>query len=160
MSMRTLSDYFGDAFFAVINTLVRDYAFEIFQTTARYIRGSYVNGIGFMDEDGYLRLLKEVVKEFVKKYEDGLITDLFVEEFENICNDEKACDDIINDNRQGYIDYAVYCAKKSYNIDESSKCDIAFALLLTGFSADVIPEYLYEGIENKYDVIDEITNCL
>lgn len=78
------------------------------------------------------------------------------------CIDEDVCDEILSDSiiTQSYLDYAVRHAKESYDIDETSKCDLAFAVLVSELSFDGIPEYLYEDIEDNYDVVDEITNCL
>ena len=161
--MGTLSEYYGDALLAVINTLMREYAYEIFQNIANDL-GAYSTEeeIEMLDEDDYLRLLDDAVNEFVGENELGLITDLFVEEFENTCIDEDACDDILNDNiiTQSYLDYAVRHAKESYDIDETSKCDLAFAVLVSELSFAGIPEYVCEDIEDNYDVISEIKNCL
>ena len=161
--MGTLSEYYGDALLAVTNTLMRDYASEIFQNIANDLGAYYTEDeIELLDEDDYLRLLNDAVNEFVGENELGLITDLFVEEFENTCIDEDICDEILSDSiiTQSYLDYAVRHAKESYDIDETSKCDLAFAVLVSELSFAGIPEYLYEDIEDNYDIVDEITNCL
>ena len=161
--MGTLSEHYGDVLLSVLNTLMRDYASEIFQNIANDLGAYYTEDeIELLDEDDYLRLLNDAVAEFVGQNEIGLITDLFVDEFETICIDEDVCDDILSDNiiTQSYLDYAVRHAKDSYNIDESSKCDLAFAVLLSELSFYGIPEYLCEDIEDNYDVIGEITNLL
>lgn len=161
--MGTLSEYYGDALLAVTNTLMRDYASEIFQNIANDLGAYYTEDeIELLDEDDYLRLLNDAVNEFVGENELGLITDLFVEEFENTCIDEDVCDEILSDGiiTQSYLDYAVRHAKESYDIDETSKCDLAFAVLVSELSFAGIPEYLYEDIEGNYDVIDEIQNLL
>ena len=161
--MGTLSAYYGDALLAVVNTLMREYASEIFQNIANDLGAYYTEDeIELLDEDDYLRLLNDAVIEFVGENELGLITDLFVEEFENTCIDEDTCDEILNDNiiTPLYLDYAVRHAKESYDIDETSKCDLAFAVLVSELSFAGIPEYLYEDIEDNYDVIGEITNLL
>lgn len=163
MNMKSLIEYYTDAFFAVIYTLVRDYASEIFQNVANDLGAYYTEDeIELLDDEDYLRLLRDAVDEFVGKNELGLITDLFVDEFENMCIDEDVCNDILSDKSitQSYLNYAVHRAKKSYNIDESSKCDLAFALLLSDVSFSGIPEYVCEDIEDNYDVIGEITNLL
>ena len=161
--MGTLSEYYGDALLAVTNTLMRDYASEIFQNIANDLGAYYTEDeIELLDEDDYLRLLNDAINEFVGENELGLITDLFVEEFENTCIDEDVCDEILSDGiiTQSYLDYAVRHAKESYDIDETSKCDLAFAVLVSELSFAGIPEYLYEDIEGNYDVIDEIQNLL
>lgn len=161
--MGTLSEYYGDALLAVINTLMREYASEIFQNIANDLGAYYTEDeIELLDEDDYLRLLDDAVNEFIGENELGLITDLFVEEFENTCFDEDVCDEILSDNiiTQSYLDYAVRHAKESYDIDETSKCDLAFAVLVSELSFAGIPEYLYEDIEDNYDVVDEIQNRL
>lgn len=161
--MGTLSEYYGDALLAVINILMRDYASEIFQNIANDLGAYYTEEeIELLDEDDYLKLLDDAVNEFVGENELGLITDLFVEEFENTCIDEDVCDEILSDNiiTQSYLDYAVRHAKESYDIDETSKCDLAFAVLVSELSFAGIPEYLYEDIEDNYDVVDEIQNRL
>ena len=163
MSMGTLSEYYEDALFAVLNILTQYYASEIFQNVANDL-GAYSTEeeIELLDEEDYLRLLNDAVTEFVGENELGLITDLFVEEFENTCIDEDACDDILNDNiiTQSYLDYAIRHAKESYDIDETSKCDLAFAVLVSELSFSGIPEYLYENIEDNFDVVDEIKSRL
>lgn len=161
--MGTLSEYYGDALLAVTNTLMREYASEIFQNIANDLGAYYTEDeIELLDEDDYLRLLNDAINEFVGENELGLITDLFVEEFENTCIDEDVCDEILSDGiiTQSYLDYAVRHAKESYDIDETSKCDLAFAVLVSELSFAGIPEYLYEDIEGNYDVIDEIQNLL
>ena len=163
MSMGTLSEYYEDALFAVLNILTQYYASEIFQNVSNDL-GAYSTEeeIELLDEEDYLRLLNDAVTEFVGENELGLITDLFVEEFENTCIDEDACDDILNDNiiTQSYLDYAIRHAKESYDIDETSKCDLAFAVLVSELSFSGIPEYLYENIEDNFDVVDEIKSRL
>lgn len=161
--MGTISEYNGDALFAVLKTLWHDYAFEIFQNIANDLGAYYTEDeIELLDEDDYLRLLADAVEEFVGENELGLITDLFVDEFENMCIDEDVCDDILSDNyvTPKLLERAVSNAKESYNIDESSKCDLAFAVLLYEMSFIGIPVYLYEDIEDNYDVVDEIKRCL
>ena len=163
MNMKSLIEYYTDAFFAVLHTLVRDYASEIFQNVANELGAYYTEDeIELLDEEDYLRLLQDAVDEFVGENELGLITDLFVEEFENTCIDEDVCDDILSDKSitKSYLDYAVHHAKKSYTIDESSKCDLAFALLLSDMSFSGIPEYVCEDIEDNYDIVGEIQNRL
>lgn len=164
--MGTLSEYYGDALSAVLKTLLDGYASEIVQDIADYLGAYYteeeLDDKELTDENFYHRLLLDAVYEFVGRNEIGLLTDLFVDEFENICIDEDACDDILNDNSitQSYLDYAVRHAKESYNIDEDSKCDLAFAVLVSELSFAGLPEYLFEDIENKYDIADEIKSRL
>ena len=168
--MRMVSEYYEKALFAVSKTLMREYASKFFQDIASYIGAYYtyddeddvVYGGDLLDAGYYLRLLKDEVAEFVEGNETELITDLFVTEFKNICTDENACNEILNDSlvTQSFLDYAVRHAKVSHNIDESSKQDLAFAVLLSELSFAGIPEYLYEDIEGNYDVIDEIQNLL
>lgn len=166
ISMGTLSEYYGDALSAVLKTLLDGYASEIVQDIADYLGAYYteeeLDDMESTDEDFYHRLLLDAVNEFVGENEIGLLTDLFVDEFENICIDEDVCDDILNDNSitQSYLDYAVRHAKESYNIDEDSKCDLAFAVLVSELSFAGLPEYLFEDIENKYDIADEIKSRL
>lgn len=77
--MGTLSEYYGDVLLAVTNTLMRDYASEIFQNIANDLGAYYTEDeIELLDEDDYLRLLNDAVNEFVGENELGLITDLFV----------------------------------------------------------------------------------
>ena len=158
-----ISEYYEKALFAVVKTLMRDYASKFFQDIASYVGAYYTDDeeevdIELPDAGYYLRLLKDEVTEFVEGNETELITDLFVDEFKTICNNEDACDEILNDSlvTQSFLDYAVRHAKVSYNIDESSKHDLAFAVLLTELSFDEISECLYAEIEDRYDIVGEI----
>ena len=165
MSMGTVSDYYETALFAVVKTLMCDYASKFFQDVASYIGAYYTDddeddiyGSELSDVGYYLRLLKDEVTEFVERNENGLIADLFVDAFRNMCLDEDVCDDILNaiSVTQSYLDDAIRRAKESYNIDESSKCDLAFAVLLSELSFDEISDCLYEEIEDRYDIVGEI----
>ena len=75
-----------------------------------------------------------------------------------ICADEDVCNDILNSSfvTQLFLDNAIRRAKESYNIDESSKRDLAFAVLLSELSFDEISECLYAEIEDRYDIVGEI----
>ena len=156
-------EYYEKALFAVVKTLMRDYASKFFRDIASYVGAYYTDDdeevdIELPDAGYYLRLLKDEVTEFVEGNETELITDLFVDEFKNICIDKDACNEILNDSlvTQSFLEYAVRHAKVSYNIDESSKCDLAFAVLLSELSFDEIPECLCEEIEDRYDIVGEI----
>ena len=164
--MRMVSEYYEKALFAVSKTLMREYASKFFQDIASYIGAYYtyddeddvVYGGDLLDAGYYLRLLKDEVAEFVEGNETELITDLFVTEFKNICTDENACNEILNDSlvTQSFLDYAVRHAKVSHNIDESSKRDLAFAVLLSELSISELSECLYAEIEDNYDIVNEI----
>lgn len=165
MSMGTVNDYYETALFAVVKTLMRDYASKFFQDIASYIGAYYTDdedddiyGSELSDAGYYLRLLKDEVNEFVERNENGLITDLFVDEFKNMCVDEDVCNDILNGSSvtQSFLDNAIRRAKESYNIDESSKRDLAFAVLLFELSFDEISDCLYAEIEDRYDIVGEI----
>ena len=158
-----VSEYYEKALFAVSKTLMRDYASKFFQDIASYIGVYYTDDeeevdIELPDAGYYLRLLKDEVTEFVEGNETELITDLFVDEFKNICTDEDVCNEILNDSlvTQSFLDYAVRHAKVSHDIDESSKCDLSFAVLLSELSVSELSEYLYGEIEDKYDIVGEI----
>ena len=157
MSMGTVNGYYETALFAVLKTLVRDYASKFFQDTASYI-GAYYTDEDDIESYYYLRLLKDEVNEFVERNENGLITDLFVDEFKNMCADEDVCNDILNGSSvtQSFLDNAIRSAKESYNIDESSKCNLAVAVLLSELSFDEIQDCLYAEIEDRYDIVGEI----
>ena len=160
MSMGTVNDYYETALFAVFKTLVRDYASKFFQDIASYIGAYYTDDDEEDDIESYyyLRLLKDEVKEFVEGNETELITGLFVDEFKNMCADEEVCNDILNSSSvtQSYLDNVIRRAKESYNIDESSKRDLAFAVLLSELSFDEISDCLYAEIEDRYDIVGEI----
>ena len=160
-----VSEYYEKALFAVSKTLMREYASKFFQDIASYIGAYYtydedddIYGGDLLDAGYYLRLLKDEVTEFVEGNETELITDLFVNEFKTICNNEDACNEILNDSlvTQSFLDYAVRHAKVSHDIDESSKCDLAFAVLLSELSMSEIAECLYTEIEDNYDIVGEI----
>ena len=157
MSMGTVNDYYETALFAVLKTLMRDYASKFFQDTASYI-GAYYTDEDDIESYYYLRLLKDAVNEFVEENDNGLITDSFVNEFKNMCADEDVCNDILNSSSvtQSFLDNVIRRAKESYNIDESSKRDLAFAVLLSELSFDEISECLYAEIEDRYDIVGEI----
>lgn len=165
MSMGTVNDYYETALFAVVKTLMRDYASNFFQDIASYIEAYYTDdeyddiyGSELSDAGYYLRLLKDEVKEFVEENDNELITGLFVDEFKNMCADEDVCNDILNGSSvtQSYLDNIIRRAKESYNIDESSKRDLAFAVLLSELSFDEISDCLYAEIEDRYDIVGEI----
>lgn len=162
MSMGTVNDYYETALFAVVKTLMCDYASKFFQDIASYIGAYYTDDeevdIELPHAGYYLRLLKDEVTEFVEGNENGLITDLFVDEFKNMCADEDVCNDILNSSSvtQSFLDNTIRRAKESYNIDESSKRDLAFAVLLSELSFDEISECLYAEIEDRYDIVGEI----
>ena len=158
-----VSEYYEKALFAVVKTLMRDYASKFFQDIASYVGVYYTDDeegvdIELSDAGYYLRLLKDEVTEFVEGNETELITDLFVNEFKTICNDKDACNDILNDSlvTQSFLDYAVRHAKVSYNIDESSKLDLVFAVLLSELSISELSDCLYAEIEDRYDIVGEI----
>ena len=160
-----VNEYYEKALFAVSKTLMRNYASKFFQDIASYIGAYYtydedddIYGGDLSDAGYYLRLLKDEVAEFVEGNETELITDLFVAEFKKMCNDEDVCNEILNDSlvNKSFLDYAVRHAKVSHNIDESSKRDLAFAVLLSELSFDEIPECLYAEIEEKCDIVSEI----
>lgn len=160
-----VSEYYEKALFAVSKTLMRDYASKFFQDIASYIGAYYtydedddIYGGDLSDAGYYLRLLKDEVTEFVEGNGTELITDLFVTEFKTICTDEDACNKILNDSlvNKSFLDYAVRHAKVSYNIDESSKRDLVFAVLLSELSISELSECLYAEIEDKYDIVGEI----
>ena len=160
-----VSEYYEKALFAVSKTLMREYASKFFQDIASYIGAYYtydedddIYGGDLLDAGYYLRLLKDEVTEFVEGNETELITDLFVNEFKTICNNEDACNEILNDSlvTQSFLDYAVRHAQVSHDIDESSKCDLAFAVLLSELSMSEIAECLYTEIEDNYDIVGEI----
>ena len=165
MSMGMVNEYYEKALFAVSKTLMRDYASKFFQDIASYIGAYYtydedddIYGGDLSDAGYYLRLLKDEVAEFVEGNETELITDLFVTEFKTICTDEDVCNEILNDSlvNKSFLDYAVRHAKVSHNIDESSKRDLAFAVLLSELSISEIAECLYTEIEDRYDIVGEI----
>ena len=158
-----VSEYYEKALFAVVKTLMREYASKFFQDITSYVGVYYTDDeeevdIELPDAGYYLRLLKDEVTEFVEGNETELITVLFVDEFKTICNDKDACNEILNDSlvTQSFLDYAVRHAKVSYNIDESSKRDLAFAVLLSELSISEISECLCEEIEDRYDIVSEI----
>ena len=161
-----VSEYYERALFVVVKTLMRDYASKFFQDIASYIGAYYTDddedddiyGSELSDAGYYLRLLKDEVKEFVEGNETELITDLFVDEFKNMCADEDVCNDILNSSSvtQSFLDNVIRRAKESCNIDESSKRDLAFAVLLSELSFDEISECLYAEIEDRYDIVSEI----
>ena len=155
--MGTVNDYYETALFAVVKTLMRDYASKFFQDIASYI-GAYYTDEDDIESYYYLRLLKDTVNEFVERNENGLITDLFVDEFKNMCADEDVCNDILNGSSvtQSFLDNVIRRAKESYNIDESSKRDLAFAVLLSELSISELSDCLYAEIEDRYDIVGEI----